>query len=310
MSRDTALKTGLCVFTAALGLILLLANGIAITTYELITPLGVLAVLGPCAAFYHQRQSEQLAMTLLSVIFVMIFFTCFTFFMYGGTSLGFPLIDAPLKAADEAIGVHLPAIVAWAEAHPRIASILQIAYDSVLPQTLVLVLLLGFLGDKLSLEGFVRQFMLVLVLTGLVFIFVPAEGPFIAYAFEPTAHQSKYLAELHAVRGGELTAVSLRNAEGLVTFPSFHTSWAILLIYAVRNYRFLFPISVILNSMCIAATMTTGWHYATDVIGGILMAAFVILLSRRMELHLYLPNGKSIMFQPWTLCRRPEHQPF
>ena len=69
----------------------------------------------------------------------------------------------------------------------------------------------------------------------------------------------------------------------LVTFPSFHTTWAILLAYAFRGRRRWFIPAVILNAAVIAATLTTGWHYFTDVIGGVLLAVAVIWLTKRLE---------------------------
>ena len=103
-----------------------------------------------------------------------------------------------------------------------------------MPQTLVVILLLGFQSDRKPLELFVMRFMIALLITAAVFSIAPARGPFAAYGYEPNPTQQSYLEHLEGLRSGERTVVSLRDAEGLVTFPSFHTAWAILL---AANWR-------------------------------------------------------------------------
>ena len=39
---------------------------------------------------------------------------------------------------------------------------------------------------------------------------------------------------------------------------------------------------VVLNAAVCISTVTTGWHYATDVVGGILIAALAVLLTRSL----------------------------
>ena len=222
-------------------------------------------------------------MSLAAVMQIMVFFSCFTVLMYGAATLSFPLVDDTLVSLDSVLGVHVPSIVAWAESHPALNGVLQWAYHSTIIQTLVVILVLGFAGDRRPLELFVLQFMLSLWIAVLIFCFAPAEGPFTAYDVEPNAHQARYLEHLRDFRSGERTEIVLAEAEGLVTFPSFHTTWAILLAFAFRGRRRWFIPAVILNAAVIAATLTTGWHYFTDVIGGVLLAVVVILLTKRLE---------------------------
>jgi membrane-associated phospholipid phosphatase len=39
---------------------------------------------------------------------------------------------------------------------------------------------------------------------------------------------------------------------------------------------------VLVSAMVILSTMTTGWHYFVDVLGGILLAILSILLAKRL----------------------------
>ena len=52
-------------------------------------------------------------------------------------------------------------------------------------------------------------------------------------------------------------------------FPSFHTVWALLLVAACpRPFK---PVSAGLNAAVIVATLTTGWHYLSDVLAGVVV---------------------------------------
>ena len=47
------------------------------------------------------------------------------------------------------------------------------------------------------------------------------------------------LIHFDALRSGERMLITWRDAEGLITFPSFHTTWAILMTIAFRRNRWL-----------------------------------------------------------------------
>jgi membrane-associated phospholipid phosphatase len=55
---------------------------------------------------------------------------------------------------------------------------------------------------------------------------------------------------------------------GIVTFPSFHASMAVLLAASMRGYRYGFAAAVIVNILMLLATVPIGYHYLTDVIAG------------------------------------------
>jgi membrane-associated phospholipid phosphatase len=286
MSLDSRIKLFLLCGTALAAAVLCSVQGLRFPLVEWAAPVGVVGVLGPCALFYQRRRTPQFVMTVLAVIHLLVYTSCFTVLMYATAALGAPLADEALVAADAALGVSVPAIVAWAKGHPALTQWLHLAYHSTLPQTLAVVLLLGFSADRRPLESFVLRYMLCLSITAAVFAFFPAEGPFSAYGYEPSPAQASYLEHLRTLRSGERTVISLRDAEGLVTFPSFHTAWAILLAAEVWHRRRLRIPLAALNAAVVAATLTTGWHYASDVLAGAALAAGVILLTRRLELRL------------------------
>lgn len=293
MSRDTRLKLAIIAAAAVVATILVVALGMRFSLQQNLAAAGVVGALGPVALFYHYRQTPEFVLSLTAVMFLMVFTSCYTVLMYAAGALSFPLIDETLASIDAALGVHLPTIVVWAEGHPGLKRMLDFAYPSVFPQTLVLVVVLGFSAERRFLESFVLQFMLALSIAAIVFCFAPAEGPFATYGYEPSESQARYLEHLRTLRSGERTEVVLKESEGLITFPSFHTAWAILLVFAVRHRRRLLIPSILLNAAVVAATLTTGWHYFVDVIAGVVLAMLVIALTKRLEPWLYPESAGS-----------------
>ncbi|MEI7609953.1 MAG: phosphatase PAP2 family protein, partial [Rhodospirillaceae bacterium] len=56
---------------------------------------------------------------------------------------------------------------------------------------------------------------------------------------------------------------------GIVTFPSFHSALAVLLVWAARGLgRMIIPVAA-LNAVVLAVTPIYGGHYFVDVIAGI-----------------------------------------
>jgi hypothetical protein len=59
---------------------------------------------------------------------------------------------------------------------------------------------------------------------------------------------------------------------GIVTFPSFHASMAVLLAAATRDYRRVFVVSALVNGLMLIATVPIGYHYLVDVFAGCAIA--------------------------------------
>jgi len=283
MTRDTKLKLGILAGTGTVGGVLALYTGLRFPWTDSVAPLAVVATLGPCAVFYQRRHVEPFVLSLLAAMQVLVFTACFTVLMYSLAALNAPVVDGLLMSADAALGIHVPDIVAWAKGRPWLYQGIGLAYDSVIVQTLVIILLLGFQGDRRPLEQYVLRFMLALLITATVFAVMPAEGPFVTYGMDARPTQQRYLEHFEGLRSGRLRAVSLRDAEGLVTFPSFHTTWAILLAAAFWHRRRLFLPFALLNAVVIVGTITTGWHYLVDVLAGVLVAVVTIVLTNRLR---------------------------
>lgn len=74
------------------------------------------------------------------------------------------------------------------------------------------------------------------------------------------------------LRDGTLTILDWSHIDGLVTFPSFHTTAAILLAWSMRNVPIARWVFLVLNILMIVATPTHGGHYLIDVLAGAVLA--------------------------------------
>ncbi len=151
---------------------------------------------------------------------------------------------------------------------------MRLVYSSVFPQIICVIVVLGFTADR-RLDLFVTRFMLAGLLTSAIFLFFPAQGSCAYFHFTTPDHYVGVLKELDRLRAGVAT-VSWRDGQGIVTFPSFHTIWALLLTAAFRGRRFLFWPIAILNAVVIVSCITTGMHYLADILGGLIVTAIVI----------------------------------
>ncbi len=286
-SRHSTVKVWLILFTATAGLALLIRHGMQLDLRSCGAAVGTVVLLLPFAIAFENRGIPQFANLLTGFLFMVVFNLCLAILTYAGTPLGAPLVDNQLMQLDAAMGIHLPTIVEFSRRHPNMQTCLSMSYASVLPSTLLAIIVLGCDRDVRRLQTFVMTFMVAGLMTTAAFFLMPAEGPFAAYGYEMRADQQRFLDHFVSLRAGQFRVVSMDNLEGLITFPSFHTTWALLLAYAFRPYRRLFAPMLLLNVAVVASTMTTGWHYGSDVAGGILTAVVAVavagLLNRRLS---------------------------
>jgi len=190
-------------------------------------------------------------------------------------TFGGDLWDEELVAFDAMLGIDVRAIVDWAAAHPNLSRVLEASYDSVFLQFGVVVTVLA-LGRNLRAAWEMAAIVLWGAFLGLfVFLMVPADGPFAYFDLGASPAQAGYLQYFHLLRDQAVTEIT--EGHGIITFPSFHVFFAVVATYAARRSRWLLAIFVVLNVLNIVATMTTGWHYFADVLGGVGLFAVIAL---------------------------------
>lgn len=227
---------------------------------------------------YHKfRPNESLAAFGLS--FAQLGITVFagTIVSYVALRLGFPYQDEWLARADLWLGFDWEAFVRWFDTMPA-SAIMKYAYASLHPQLIALLFVLSFLDRAEAMRKFMGAFFLSLSIALLVSVFVPARA-YYAYLQIHDGQFAHYLTPSYvdymAMLRSELAAKAFKLT-GVVTFPSFHASAAILFMWGFWNVPYARSFALALNVIMLVSTIVVGGHYFVDIIGGVLAALLSI----------------------------------
>ncbi|MCL4490405.1 MAG: phosphatase PAP2 family protein [Nitrospirae bacterium] len=156
--------------------------------------------------------------------------------------------------------------------HPLLTDILQLAYSTYYFLPVALGIVLKFGDKKADFEKALFLILLCFYLSYVGYILVPALGP--RYAMEHL--QEKEL-------GGFLVSKPVQDLLNLLegvkrdAFPSGHTGIALTVLFLSYRYaRNLFRWIAIPVLLLIVATVYCRYHYAVDVIGGVLLTVVTI----------------------------------
>jgi membrane-associated phospholipid phosphatase len=204
---------------------------------------------------------------------------------YAASAAAFPYRDAELYAIDQALGLDRQKYLAFFHAQPAVEKALEIAYLSFLPQFALMPLVLFVANQMARLRQLMLASGIALLLTSAIFVFTPAVDAFVYVditlpVFANAAGKIyTHVPTMEALRVGTLHAIRLDNLEALVTFPSFHTTAALMFAWALWTVPYCRWPAVMLNACLIAATPLVGAHYFIDLAGGTIVAAIAIYAS-------------------------------
>lgn len=273
-------------------------EGLSVTPgplWDMCWRIGALLLL---SFFYTRYRPDARIATLMQAIAMFAATaTPVSIFYYLATAWHQPLIDAHLAAADQALGLDWVAIYKWLASVPALQKILSMAYYSLLPQSIVLIIALNFAG---KIERCWELPWLCLISSVLIIpfsLFWPAVG---AFGYYHVNESEQYVQIFMGLYNGTLKTLDFQAMQGIVQFPSFHAASAILLIYAARGVRYVFPFYVALNVLMFIATPPMGGHYFADVWGGIVLAGVTIMIVRKYGSALLAPKAFPL---PETLAK-------
>jgi membrane-associated phospholipid phosphatase len=220
------------------------------------------------------RSTAVVSDLLLSILQLIVALKAFTPLTYLAAASGYPLVDSASARLDAILfGFDWNVEANWVSNHPTLDWLLQQAYFSLYYQG-ALVFLIGSISRPGERNGeIIWQFCISLALTCAIFYFTPAVAH-VAHA------GTDWLKTLMMIRSGEWTSLDFSHVEGIITFPSFHTTLAILLTYAVRHHRWALAVLVPLNMLLIVATLSVGGHYLVDLPAGAAVAFISIFATR------------------------------
>lgn len=181
-------------------------------------------------------------------------------------------LDYLFARLDYVILGEYPTVLMEKTATPLLTDILQVAYSTYYFLPVALGVVLKIKGQKEDFEKSLFLILLCFYISYVGYIIFPALGP--RYAMEHL-HEKEL--------GGFLVSKPIQDLLNLMegvkrdAFPSGHTGIALTVLFlAFRYVRGLFWIMSAPVSLLIVATVYCRYHYAVDVIGGVLLAVVTI----------------------------------
>jgi len=180
-------------------------------------------------------------------------------------TFNFRLYDDDLVMLDKMLGFDWPNYYKFFTNDKTIAAIFLAIYFSMLLQLFFSVIYFSHVrkyhrNSELFWVAFIS-----LVITSLLSGIFPATGAL--HYYNTGLNHAVHLHDYAALRSGSISEFVLRDMQGIITFPSFHTAAAVMLAYAYRGTRMFIPVFC-LNVLMLLATPVFGGHYLVDLLGG------------------------------------------
>jgi membrane-associated phospholipid phosphatase len=190
-----------------------------------------------------------------------------------------PLVDGTLAAIDARMQFSSASVMHLTGQAPHLDAAFAVFYDLV-PLFMVAALLVPVIcGHTSASQRYVLGIVCSLIPTAILFALWPAAGPWMKEGFAPAKDQSAVTAYLTILKAAGPVVLRMKDA-GIVSFPSFHVVLAILSAGALSSVRVLrIPAWIFAAFICVA-TLTTGWHYGIDVLGGVIVAVISLLTAK------------------------------
>lgn|GEM_PF-2346057 len=209
-----------------------------------------------------------------------------------------PLVNSALASLDELMRFNVSSLFSWFQAHPWWNTFFTLIYESSKFQVLFIVIYFSFFGNPIYLQRFIMLFMISIPLAIFIGALWPAVGTYAWYHYPPDEIQSKVFLHFHELRQHIL---NIETQDGIVEFPSFHTTMALMFAYTFRHERNLIFIPILfLNVLMIFSCLSQGGHYLVDILGGI--AVFIVVAG--VEKHLFYSLSFSSQKQRYWLDKK------
>lgn len=216
---------------------------------------------------------------------------------YLAATSGATLVDDKLLHVDRSLGYDWQIYARFAADHPAVYSILHISYSSGLVQPAIIAIALHLYKREGRFEKFIISTIISLAVTALIFSFYPATTAWTYLGQEHLAavilpdlplSTNSWISDLLQVRanGGYV----MRNASGIIAFPSYHCVAALLNLWAIWTVRPLRLPFLLLDMLMIASAPLVGGHYVADLIGGAVVALLSVLLAGKAHGWLIASN--------------------
>lgn len=269
----------------AFGLVTL--SGCYLNLATLLPWLGFLALLIGLHVLYATKRPSPVVASLLGTLTVTISALLASgIIALAGLRLRAGLIDPVLARTDAALGIDVRVLTAWLADCGWLITLLTVAYQSSVPLVFVTVLGLSLMRRHEEAWRYSLHIAAAGLACALCSVFVPAIGAVatLGISAETLSRLSLagdyHLPVFRAFYEGGARMIDVAHLEGVVTFPSFHTTMALATAQAWATNRWLRASSAIWTGIVLISTIPIGGHYLIDVLAGAALFAVIACLSR------------------------------
>jgi hypothetical protein len=238
------------------------------------------AILFTVTIYWHEKGKMDLRDAALTIPWVFFLAVTLPLLVLAAARLDMPLQDENLARLDRLFGINVPQIVSWSSRH-RVGALVNRTYTLLGPLLMVSIFLPALTGKVKNAQQFVLANLIAFAIGLPLFALLPAIGPWYGYHVAATPHQIDCQSAILLFRAPEHR---ITHMDAIICFPSFHAIWAIFCAAALWGFRFLRIPTALLSGMIVVSTVTTGWHYISDVAAGIAVAS-VSLVIANVGLH-------------------------
>jgi hypothetical protein len=232
-------------------------------------PAVLVAIALPYSLVRHERLIGEIVLYAALTALLPVVMLPLTYF---AIAHGLQLQDQAMTRIDAMLGFDWAQWARFMQQHPGLEKLTTLAYLSSLIQPFVTIAVLAFAAPRRNAELFLATALSV-VLTDVIAALVPTIGP----------------AGMHNVQGPIVAALRAGLPPpvpyaAVVSFPSFHTSMAVLFTSAHRGLRWTFLPFLAVNLLLLLAVPYQGDHYLVDIVAGAIVAVVAIRLVRGRNL--------------------------
>lgn len=288
-------------------LLLAMTIGVGAMAYLLATLLGRIVEWPPFLSSYvaaigfvlvgsyirNVKRKPRIALGLQGIGFYMAFASPSAVLIYSLLPLPYPMIDPFLTETGHWVGYDWREFVAFMIGYPKITYALNLVYQSIIPQMLILVCVLALYRRPVELF----RYLFVGMISFLITVALWWRWPSVGYVGVLPYTKEEMLAgglQFSANKGEVLTRLLQEGVEiisppvitGIVGFPSYHIVMALMVTCYSRRTLLFLPILAV-NLAMIPATLLHGGHHMFDLVGGLLVFILSVLVAR----HLIRPDN-------------------
>ena len=214
-------------------------------------------------------------------------------------------VDTFLIHMDDLLHFDTLSVLNWSHQYPTLIYILKKAYNTSLPQILAVPFILCIIDDRKGLQRFFTVGLMAYLICSLIYYFLPTTAPASQFHSALLPSNQHFIAERFYQVHHSLPVKA--PYAGMVAFPSPHVIYALVILFATYQRKWLFYPLAILNAVLIASTVLLGWHYLMDVIASITIVSLLAIANEKIYIWLMADEKTKALFEnkkPFALSNK------